>query len=119
MLPRAIVPPVPAEVLERVLRGTWALAMGDVPPGVVPYLVHPWVIANDKLKAAGWVPSRTNEEAITEALFALPPRRARSGAIAAAVALAALLGVLRIRRRRRSKRLESTFPQSPRGFSGA
>jgi nucleoside-diphosphate-sugar epimerase len=104
MLPRGNVPPVPAEVLERVLRRTWALGIGDVPPGVVPYLVHPWVIANDKLKGAGWAPSRTNEEAISEALFALPPRRARSGAIAAAVALAALVGALRIRRRRRSKR---------------
>ena len=45
-------------------RGARALAatapgssgIGDVPPGVVPYLVHPWVIANDKLKAAGWAP---------------------------------------------------------------
>ncbi|MEX1008473.1 MAG: NAD-dependent epimerase/dehydratase family protein [Acidimicrobiia bacterium] len=104
MLPRTSVPPVPAEVLERVLRRTWALGMGDVPPGVVPYLVHPWVIANDKLKEAGWAPSRTNEEAITEALFALAPRRARSGVIAAAVVLAALFGAVRIRRRRRTKR---------------
>ncbi len=107
MLPRGSLPSVPAAVLERALRRTWALGLGDVPPGMVPYLVHPWVIANDKLRAAGWTPSRTNEEAITEALFALPPRRARSGAIAAAVVLAALFGALRIRRRRRSKRSAS------------
>jgi hypothetical protein len=78
--------------------------MGDIPPGVVPYLVHPWVIANDKLKAEGWTPSRTNEEAIREALFALPPRRAKSGAIAAAVVFAACFAALRIRRRRRRRR---------------
>ena len=27
--------------------------MGDVPAGVVPYLVHPWVIANERLRWAG------------------------------------------------------------------
>jgi nucleoside-diphosphate-sugar epimerase len=105
MLPRASVPAVPQAILERALRRTWALGVGDVPPGVVPYLVHPWVIANDKLKRAGWEPTRTNEEAITEALFALPPRRARSGAITAAVVLAALFGAVRIRRRRRMRRV--------------
>ena len=75
LLPRVRVPAVPQEVLERALRRTWATGMGDIPPGVVPYLVHPWVIANDKLKGVGWTPSRTNEEAISEALFAFPPCR--------------------------------------------
>ena len=83
--------------------------MGDIPPGVVPYLVHPWVIANDKLKARGLdaraAPTRRRS---AEALFALPPRRARSGAITAAVVLAALFAAVRIRRRRRTKRLAST-----------
>ena len=32
-------------------------------PGVTPYLQHPWVIANDKLKALGWQPEFSNEEA--------------------------------------------------------
>ena len=31
---------------------TWQLGIGDVPPGVVPYLEHPWVIANDQLRGA-------------------------------------------------------------------
>ena len=57
LLPRTSVPAVPEEVLERALRRTWALGVGDIPPGVVPYLVHPWVIANDKLKGAGWAPT--------------------------------------------------------------
>ncbi len=46
-------PAVPAEVLERWLRRTWGPGMGDIPAGVVPYLVHPWVIANDRLKGRG------------------------------------------------------------------
>jgi nucleoside-diphosphate-sugar epimerase len=99
LLPRPMVPAVPADVLARALHRTWALGIGDVPPGVVPYLVHPWVIANDKLEATGWTPGRTNEEAIAEALFAFPPRRARSAVIVAAVAVAALFGAVRIRRR--------------------
>jgi nucleoside-diphosphate-sugar epimerase len=104
LLPRSRVPPVPREALERVLRRTWATGMGDIPPGVVPYLVHPWVIANDKLKGEGWAPSRTNEDAIREALYALPPRRAKSGPIAAAVLFAACFAALRMRRRRRRAR---------------
>ena len=37
--------------------------LGEVPPGVVPYLVHPWVVANERLRALGWAPRHTNEEA--------------------------------------------------------
>ena len=65
----------PQEALERALHRTWELGVGDVPPGVVPYLVHPWVIANDKLRAAGWSARHSNADAIREALAALPPRR--------------------------------------------
>jgi nucleoside-diphosphate-sugar epimerase len=32
-------------------------------PGLTAYLQHPWVIANDKLKAVGWQPEFSNEEA--------------------------------------------------------
>jgi nucleoside-diphosphate-sugar epimerase len=32
-------------------------------PGLVPYARHPWVVANDRLRAEGWAPSYTNEEA--------------------------------------------------------
>jgi UDP-glucose 4-epimerase len=105
LLPHTNVPAVPAEVLERALRRTWALGVGDVPPGVVPYLVHPWVVANDKLKDAGWSPTRTNESAIAEALDALPRRAARSvSVIGVVVAAMAVFAVLRIRRRRRNAR---------------
>ncbi len=34
-----------------------------VPVGVLPYTSHPWVIANDRLRALGWEPSYTNEQA--------------------------------------------------------
>lgn len=32
-------------------------------PGLTAYLQHPWVVANDKLKALGWQPEFSNEEA--------------------------------------------------------
>lgn len=32
-------------------------------PGLTPYLQHPWVVANDKLRALGWQPEFSNEEA--------------------------------------------------------
>ena len=76
---------VPREVLERALARTWSLGVGDVPPGILPYLEHPWVVANDALRAAGWAPRHTNEAAIAEAVRSLPPRRpARTGALVAA-----------------------------------
>ncbi len=32
-------------------------------PGLTPYLQHPWIVANDKLRALGWEPEFSNEEA--------------------------------------------------------
>jgi len=73
----------------------------------VPYLVHPWVVANDRLRAAGWRPNHTNEEAIIEGLDSLPSsshtlRYVAAGALAAALGTAA--GVLIRRRRKRAAR---------------
>ena len=53
LIGRSTVPAVPEEALTRALERTWALGVGDVPPGIVPYLVHPWVIANDRLACRG------------------------------------------------------------------
>lgn len=32
-------------------------------PGLTPYLEHPWIVANDKLRSLGWAPEFSNEEA--------------------------------------------------------
>jgi nucleoside-diphosphate-sugar epimerase len=105
LLPRSLLPALPAELLERVLARLWATGLGDVPPTVVPYLVHPWVVANDRLRAAGWRPQHTNEEAIIEGLDSLPsPRYGRALLIggAASVAMGIAAGTAwRILRRRR------------------
>lgn len=36
---------------------------GAVEPGLDAYVAHPWVVANDRLRATGWEPAFTNEEA--------------------------------------------------------
>jgi hypothetical protein len=68
--------------------------------------MHPWVVANDRIKAAGWTPSFTNEEAYVAGHRAAPwatvsPQRrqeiALAGAGAALVAL--IVGVIALLRR--------------------
>jgi nucleoside-diphosphate-sugar epimerase len=77
------------------LRWRWRLA--PTPPALIPFTVHPWVIANDRLKADGWEPSSSNEEAYVGAHRAGPwatlsPRRRQEIALGAAGAV--LLGAV-------------------------
>ncbi|MGH9027914.1 MAG: NAD-dependent epimerase/dehydratase family protein [Acidimicrobiia bacterium] len=106
LLPRAWLPPLPAESLQRVLDGLWWSGLGDVPPGIVPYLVHPCVIAADRLRAAGWSPRHENEDAILDGLDALPKTRSRLAPIAlgaVGVFFVALAGGAALSWRRRKK----------------
>ena len=68
-------PSVPEAVAARTLRTLWKSGLGEVPPQVLPYLVHSWVIANDRLRAAGWEPKYSSEEAL---LLSGDPDAARS-----------------------------------------
>ena len=43
--------PLPARLRRRV---RWLRP--EVPADLLPYLLHPWVVANDRLRAAGWTP---------------------------------------------------------------
>jgi nucleoside-diphosphate-sugar epimerase len=96
MLPGARIPggrvPALAEGLAtRVLTVGWSTGLGDAPPALVPYLMHPWVVANDRLKAAGWKPAHSNEEALLLATGApersLVPWLAAAGAVTAGAAV--------------------------------
>jgi nucleoside-diphosphate-sugar epimerase len=101
---RSAVPALGEEALTRALKRAWALGVGDIPPGVVPYLVHPWVIANDRLRAVGWTPTHSNAEAIREGVAALTAARGVDGRVVAGAAGAAVVTALvaaRMRRRRR------------------
>ncbi len=94
-------PVVPEAIAQRTLAGLWSTGLGDTPPSVTPLIVHPFVIATDKLTATGWSPRHSNEEAIL--LTAQGGESGRVGWVAAAVAIVAGAGVatLWMRHRRR------------------
>jgi len=94
-----------------VARARWRIARGPIPPGLIPYTIHPWVVANDRITAAGWRPHYTNEEAYvagTEARWwtLLSPKRKQElalGAVAGlagAATVAAVAGTRAVLRRR-------------------
>ena len=63
--------------------------VAPIPPGVVPYTSHSWVIASDRLRALGWEPGYSNEEAWVVShspspLDRVPARRRQELALAAA-----------------------------------
>ena len=44
----------------------WRFQRGPIPPGLRSYTREPWLVANDRLKAQGWRPTVTNEQAYVE-----------------------------------------------------
>ncbi len=96
---------VPAELLSRALRRLWSTGLGDVPAEALPYLTYPWVLANDRLRAAGWKPQHTNEETLIETVASLtkpfPKAKIAAGAVGIAGAAAALGGGVVLWRNRR------------------
>jgi len=80
----------------------------DVPSELMPYLVHPWVVANDRLRAAGWRPRYTSEEAFVAGAgvpgwqsLSLGRRQALALGGAAGVLGAAIAGGVALSRRRK------------------
>ncbi len=88
---------VPERVRTRLVALGWWLGVTTAPPGLLPYVQHPWVVAADRLRAEGWRPSYANEEAYVAAhqpgpWSMLSPRRRQE--IALWVAGFGLLSVL-------------------------
>lgn len=90
------------------LRGRAGLR--PIPPGVVPYTSHSWVVANDRMRSLGWHADYSNEEAWVVShdpnpFEQLPARRRQELALAVAAALGlglvagAVVFVRRLRRR--------------------
>ena len=86
--------------------------LGRTPSGATPYTLHPWVVASDRLKATGWAPGFSNEEAVVDTTEGMPwsrltPQRKQELALAgSAIGIIGLtIGVValvrRLRRRRR------------------
>jgi len=99
-------PRLPESVAAKLAEWSWQFTRGPIPPGVVPYTRYPWVVANDRLKAAGWTPANTNEEAYVAGTDGswwtmLSPRRRQELAlgVAGAGVLAIACGAVAIVRR--------------------
>ena len=101
--------PLPAWLARPLARVGWRITRRGVPAGATPWTTHPWVVANDRLRAEGWEPAYTNEEAF---VAAAPPAKLSSiwarrrqeltlGAAGTVIAGAAagVIAVIRSRRR--------------------
>ncbi|MGI9624815.1 MAG: NAD-dependent epimerase/dehydratase family protein [Acidimicrobiales bacterium] len=89
-----------AQTAEDLGRFRWRHRLAPTPPGITPYTMYPWVIANDRLRDAGWSPVLTNEQAYVDGTPARPwatmnaKRRQQMALGAAAVlAIATLVGL--------------------------
>ncbi len=106
--PRLPLPDRWSEVLGRL---RWQFQRGPVPPGLRSYTREPWVVSNGRLRAEGWRPTVTNEQAYVEATegrwwtMVSPQRRQEltlgGGAIGILLVLAVVAVVGRAWRRRR------------------
>jgi nucleoside-diphosphate-sugar epimerase len=101
---------LPERLALRVADVRWRFGLADTPPVLLPFTVHPWVVANDRLRADGWTPQSSNEEAFVTHHRAGPwatisPRRRQELALAASagVLLLGAAGLIALVRRRRSR----------------
>jgi nucleoside-diphosphate-sugar epimerase len=101
---------LPERVAWRAERWARRAGLGGVPRPAEPYRLHPWVVANDRLRATGWSPAYTSEEAIVACRKGswwreLSPQRRQEVALGASgglllSALAAVVVAVRRARRR-------------------
>jgi UDP-glucose 4-epimerase len=100
---------LPGRVAERVASWRFRAGMSPTPPGLLPWTTAPWVVASDRLRAAGWSAGHSNEEAFVAGHRPSPwatvsPRRRQEIALGASAAVAALVvtaATVAIRRRLR------------------
>jgi hypothetical protein len=93
--------PLPERLGEVVGALRWRFQRGPIPPGLLPYTREPWLVANDKLRAEGWRPTVTNEQAFVEGTEAkwwtmVTPKRRQElalGALVAVLGISAVIGV--------------------------
>jgi len=61
--------PMDLETLERLAARGHRLGLVEVDEGIVDLFRHRWVMSNERLRATGWVPTRSNEEALLETML--------------------------------------------------
>ncbi len=108
-VPRAKLPDRLNEVVTNL---RWRFQRGPIPPGLRSYTRSPWLVANDRLKAVGWRPLVTNEQAYVEGTEAkwwtmVSPKRRQEialGGLGVAIALVSLAVVRTVRHARARRR---------------
>jgi nucleoside-diphosphate-sugar epimerase len=103
---------LPEPVARQVAAWSWRFQRGPIPPGLVPYASTTWLVANDRLRDAGWKPRRTSEQAYvagTEAKWwtLLSPKRKQELTLGVSVVggvVALIVGGLLARRAVKSSR---------------
>jgi len=87
---------LPDRVAELVADVRWRFQRGPITPGLRPYVRSPWLVSNGRLRAEGWAPTVTNEQAFVEGTDAkwwtmLTPKRRQELALGAMI-VSVLLG---------------------------
>lgn len=108
MAPRLRLPDRMSEIVSDL---RWRFQRGPIPPGLRPYVRSTWLVSNGRLRAEGWTPTVTNEQAFVEGTDAkwwtmLTPKRKQEIALGAMItgifaALVTVLVVVRKYQRRR------------------
>jgi nucleoside-diphosphate-sugar epimerase len=101
--------PLPSGLARRLTAIGWRYQLAPTPPGFVPFVTDPWVVASDRLRSLGWEPTMTNEEAYVAGHAAAPwaqisPKRRQELALGATAAVLAAGGVAAVAAVRRSLR---------------
>jgi len=89
-------PALPARLVGPARRLAWSLRIGATPPEAQAYATHPWVVAADRLRALGWAPAHSAEEAVVtttraSTLASLTPRRRQELLLTVGLGLTAAL----------------------------
>jgi nucleoside-diphosphate-sugar epimerase len=104
---------LPTRVAQSVSEWSWQLWRKGVPAEARAYATHPWVVSSDRIKAAGWAPRYSSEEALVATdrrlhWDDLPPGKRQNlnllavgaATLVAAAGVASGVAALRSRRRR-------------------
>ena len=97
---------LPDRLTEVITNLRWRFQRGPIPPGLRSYTRWPWLVANDRLRAAGWRPTVTNEQAYVEGTEAkwwtmVSPKRRQEitlGGLGVAILASAVFVVRGVRR---------------------
>ena len=93
--------PLPERLSEVVAALRWRFQRGPLPPGLRSYTREPWIVSNGRLRAVGWAPTITNEQAYVEATEApwwtmVSPKRRQELTLGTAVLGAGLAGLVAV-----------------------